>query len=216
MNVLVVDSNPVRGENLKKLIGEEKCQHVQDTPALVPSDAKIVFLHSGREESQPRWSGMARSAREELWLVFYGGSNELVQIVKTTIGENNWKPRWIVVERSIGNQPEAENWDPKGFVNAIARGETNREKLLAILTGFDPVLEAKLNLLYACLEGGSVLDNFKHSEEWKLVKNLNVGQQSVESLLKTVQGDSISPDTLKALRDALLPEYPELQQQSNS
>jgi hypothetical protein len=215
-SVLIVDYLEGRRKNLKKKIGEIKCEACGKAPKELPESTRVVFLHAS-DERQSEWRQFSNKC-QNAYLVLYSGGVIDATYLNRKDPIVTLKGNWFLLEGNPvdENADAGKGWFPKAFVDAVESGVSDHDELLAILTGFDPVLEAKLNLLYACLEGGSVLGNFKRSDEWKLVASLKVGKQSVGEFLNSVQGKSIPPETLKTLRDALLPEYPELQPPSNS
>lgn len=214
--VLVIDSNGYRRHAMQRLIGPDRCTGAECAPQK-DANENIVFIHAS-DDKQRGWREFVTASSPAKWVVMYGGEGVTGSLLRADDPriDLSQSVRWLTVESPVGETPERSDWHPREFIDAIGAGETDPSKLASILTGFDPVLEAKLDFLYECLDacldsGRGQVPRLADSRSWQRVlrafENNQDGKEALRKALESMEAVTDRDDRLdklKDLRDALL------------
>jgi len=166
------------------------------------SEIDIILLHVGDE--QVLWREVLEGAYRDKYCVCYSGSP-----IEAGLTRDNLKHCSFLRPVPIELEPSEIKENLRAYFDAL--GE-NPETASDMLNGFDPDLEAKLGLLYACLGGSTSLTNFENSkDDWRRVKSIVMADGAkVEDLVEAFKTELPLNDgqqaKLRILRDGLLPD----------
>lgn len=223
LSILIVDHEKKRGENLQRKISENhySASHYlyvwgnqkSDNPVCDSKDfvpvTNVNLVHSNNACAR-EFIDFILSNHIESWVVEYsGGGLEAM---------GNRPPRTskhILYPKSIGLDAQFENLHE--FFEAVSKQQENAGD---ILLGYNPLLEAKLELLHACLtpegrdkvtwdQNGQITIVRDGGEPFKGTIPDNTGKAEFEKL-KQQAGGPFGEEYMNALadlRNALLPEH---------
>src|SRR2546423_2411504 len=160
MNILLVDSNVERRNNLKRIILEQgySCDGYTQVTGKDEIDEDSIWkdikeecrdvinkrkysallIHHNSNQN-PFWDEFTKLCceTENMWCVSYSGGERA-----NRVHERHYPFAGNVSAKGVAN------WDLKEFLKSVEEGESDPFKAL---TRFDPIIEAKLELLHICL-----------------------------------------------------------------
>ena len=219
MKILIIDSNETRRIALKVLIEQtfkncipleqvngkkeisdqeinEGWDSIKDACELLMTGCGMIFIHHN-DNRQPYWrefSELFLSKDDRNLCVSYSGGDTASQI----------NERHCPVDKSINDNADG-LWHVSDFLLSI---KDNKNNSFSILTGYDPVLESKLDLLHKCLLASSAPTLKEFDAEFNMLKDFNKSYESFLTKIKKMDDDDIfNPnyiEAVKQLRIALL------------
>ena len=210
MRILVIDSTKPRKEALERLL-KALGHEVQGSPEVWGDDDSFY---------KPNWEDieqLAKNLLDQNWdLVFFHVHNLLSTDALTLLNETpvlkyaggsrieaNFRSgnrKHAVYEKLVPNDLSLVDWHIEEYLNAVTSSEWERAE--EILNGYDPVLEAKLSLLYALLKPPLALNNLESQ-----IDVLGVEYSSrTRTILRPFDGSEVPVPTITELRDLLLGE----------
>lgn len=232
LNVLIIDHETDRGNKLKENIlslgysavhyrfvwgGEVRANPICDSETYV-AVADVNFVHSNNVCSQ-EFIDFILQKHPNSWVVEYSGGG-----IEAMGNRSPRSPKHLLYPKSVGIDAQIENLAE--FLGAVGEKKQNAGE---ILMGFNPPLEAKLELLHMCLtpEGAKKILNGEFPKELESEREKFWNRQTsyqnwtVEQIVKALAGqpqenksisfkhcfDASYRVAVEALRDALLPEH---------
>jgi len=222
MKIAVIDGrDQTRASNIKRAVeeaGYPGCRQVNyvwgDDASARPSvwsdaardscrtlvvDTDLILLHINADYALP----FAKDVCKGKGVIYYSGGSLSDGDIEHLREARQEYSKHCVFRNPVRTNIEETDWDLKACLDAIAAG---RPDFCEQLHRFDPVLEAKLNLLYACLGGGKTLQDFRGTNDWGLVKDLKIAEQKEEGTVEQFISGGCPPEKLLILRNALLPD----------
>jgi hypothetical protein len=193
MKVVVVDHVNARGASLRLAISklDYKCEHFKNvwgdedkSPPIWDQSARTlcksllvgqpaVFVHRNNDFAEE----FARDLCQELYVIFYSGGGLTANSINYLTDGRNKYPKHCVFPREVHDEVSLTDWDLETCLRELSQG---RADFCDRLQHFDRELEAKLNLLYACLGGGNGITEFIQTSEtsepygWNLLKESSI------------------------------------------
>jgi hypothetical protein len=210
MRILVIDSTKPRRESLELLL-KDLGHEVQASPQVWGDDGSF---------SKPDWEVVEQLTNGMLgqsWdLVLFHVHNDLSANALTLLQETpvlnyaggsvveakfrSGNRRHAVYEKLVPQDAKLVDWHIKDYLDAVASKEWERAN--EVLNGFDPVLEAKLSLLYALLEPPLALKNLSNLLD---VLGNEYGSKA-KTILRPFDGSEVPVPTIIEIRGFLLGE----------
>jgi len=220
MHVLVIDSNLKRREKLKTFIerNRHRCTAFsqvngmdsigpntvwgsirQDCQNLIKSDSFSLLLIHHNSNQNPFWDHFVQMfcEKEGKWCLSYSGGERAKDLYE----------RHHAFAGNVNDNGEA-GWELAGFLEAVENGNDDPFNVLVL---FDPLLEAKLELLHLCMTPEGQPDAERVFEE---VYQLSEDKEKLQAAFMTMQAGMASPragdfdggysDTINVLSKALL------------
>jgi hypothetical protein len=210
MRILVIDGTKPRQEALERLL-KALGHEVQGSPQVWGDDDSFY---------KPNWEDVEQLAKNLLgqnWdLVFFHVHNLLSTDALTLLNETpvlkyaggsvveakfrSDNRKHAVYEKLVPLDLNLVDWHIEDYLNVVASKEWERAE--EVLNGYDPVLEAKLSLLYALLEPPLALKNLSNLLD---VLGNEYGSKA-KIILRPFDGSEVPVPTIIELRSFLLGE----------
>lgn len=170
--------------------------------------AEAFFVHANNDFAVE----FARDCCSEKYLIFYSGAGR-GELDRSTGLTNHCKEhtQHCICREQVTDNVDLIDWDLDGCLKAIQGRDRH---FCEVLNKFDPILEAKLNLLYACLDQQSLsrfLADTADPEGWPAISNLQIPSEGSmsEPISKILlddkgKGRTLQDIDLRKLRDGLL------------
>jgi hypothetical protein len=179
--------------------GKDACKQTMES-------ADVFLVHA----SNACAVDFARDCCPDKYVIFYSGAGKgILETNRDLTAHCRQHAKHCICREQITADIRFVDWDLGGCLKAI---QNNDPTFCWVLNKFSPQLEAKLNLLYACLDQRSLvefLENTKDPYGWSTIEGLTVLWAGKETYISEVvlQGKEVrrvQDIDLPKLRDALL------------